>query len=434
MAAAGEQLAFQRDISIEPLLVGSLIADPTQIDVVSATLRSTDFFDQDAGNIFDALCLRREMKEPVSDVNLLIAALKRYGLIGRGKVTVTDLIKWVQSAVPGNARYYAEIIIKQSQARAQLDAASWAIAELILPASDPRKIGATLMEKLETIFTRSDVSFTSISDAAKHAVKTIRDARKDEKLAPQSTGLSTLDNILGGFFPGELTIIAARPSVGKTALAMQICDSISMKGVPVLFISLEMRADELAVRIMCAKANVNNQHVRTGTLQELEIQAMDEVAVGIEGQPLSIYDPPDATLRKIKAAVRMASWQYKLGLVCIDYLQLILPNERRKSRADEVSDLSRGLKTLAREFKVPFVVLCQLNREAESEKPKLSHLRESGSIEQDADNVIAIHRGDKEQETELILLKNRNGPKGTVKVVWRGEATRFEDQPLMDFV
>ncbi len=417
-------------------MIGALIANPNQIDVVSAKLDGRDFHDQDLGNIYDAIVLRKEMGEPVGDMRLLMAALKKYALIRKDKVTVTDMAKWVRETVPTNGPWYAEVIIQAAQQRQLLVTIGKSLKGLIQKKSDANSISGELISKVDSIFTRADIKLSSLGSAALEAYGKIGSSHGKEEMMGSGTGLRALDDIIGGFMPGEVTILAARPSVGKTALAMQVCDSIAREGKSVLFVSLEMRSDELASRVMAAEANVNGHHIRLGACSQDELGRLRQASESMEGRPLWIFDPPAAGLKPIRAAIKLASWKGQLSLVCIDYLQLIRHADPRKQRYEQVSEISAGLKKIAREFKVPLLVLCQLSREAESDKPRLSHLKESGSIEQDADTVIAIWRGNTEGktkgETDLIVLKNRHGERGTVRVIWRPEATRFEDaEPLI---
>jgi replicative DNA helicase len=426
--AAGEDLASQRDPEMEELLIGAMIIDPEQIDTISVNLRGGDFFDKELGNIFDYLCVRRELKEPVDDLRLVVAALKKYKIIGKGKVKIADIGKWVAKATTTSARWYASEILKHSQARMQLNAVTRSMIALMDGAVEPKESAASLVAKLDSIYMRSEIGLTNIGTAGELAVKEIEEAAKAEKVMGISTSLLTMDEMIGGLFPGEVTVLAARPSAGKTALAMQMCDAAAMSGSPTLFVSLEMSAQELSIRTMCAKANVNNKNIRAGVVNKAEIEALRAVSEGMKSYPLVIYDPPEANMKMIRAAMKMAQAKDGLKLVCIDYLQLVRPTDRRLDRVEQIAEVTNGAKALAKEFKLPVILLCQLNREAEGEKPKLSHLKGSGSIEQDADTVIAIHRSDKKEKAELIVLKNRHGERGTIEVDWHPEATRFEDQ------
>ena len=433
-----DEVASERDPQIEAQMLGAMILDSKAIDAVSARLRSTDFFNVDFGHVYDALCTLREMGKPTDDPRLLAQSLKKLGLLGKGKpLQVADIAKWVSVARPAYAIAYAEEIITVSQCRMQIEAVCRSIDNLMDRNEPPEASAQKLLTRLESIYARTNIELTTIHEAGKKAVDAIRAAMKKATGPGISTSIYALDNMMGGLFQSELIILAARPAVGKTALAMQICHSAAVFGKNVLFVSLEMRDLELASRVCCADSGVNGKHIRQGTVSEDEINRLLHSAEGMANLQLSIYAPPRAGLRQIKAAMRAASFRNKLDLVCVDYLQLIDPDDKKRQRSEQVAEISRGLKQLAKEFEVPVLALCQLSREAEGNIPTLAHLRESGSIEQDADVVLAIHRGTDDtgkNTAQLILLKQRQGEVGTVEVIWRPEATRFEEPVQQSFI
>jgi replicative DNA helicase len=241
---------------------------------------------------------------------------------------------------------------------------------------------------------------------------------------------------------GELIILAARPSMGKTALAMNIGEHASIElRVPTLFVSLEMSGIELADRMLCSLARVNGHRLRNGTISSDDRQRLVKKANEISEAPLFVDDSPSRTVSEIAAAARrIKRREGNLGLIVIDYLQLIEPDNSRDPRQEQVAKIARRLKGMARELEVPMLCLSQLNRQAEDSKdhrPKLSHLRESGAIEQDADVVMFVHREeyyhrgeDRAQyagQAEIIIAKQRNGPVGDVKLQWEADYTRFSN-------
>jgi replicative DNA helicase len=257
------------------------------------------------------------------------------------------------------------------------------------------------------------------------------------------TLFSDIDDLTGGLHNSELIILAARPSMGKTALAMNIAEYVARKlGEPTLLVSLEMSGLELADRLLCSAAGVNGHRLRNGTISQAERQRLVRMAAEISQKPLYVDDSPSRTVSEIAAAARrIRRREQRLGLVIIDYLQLIEPDNPSDSRQEQVARITRRLKGLAREANVPVLVLAQLNRQAEDSKdhrPRLSHLRESGAIEQDADVVMFVHReeyyrhgSDKEQFeglAQIIIAKQRNGPTGEVELVWEKEHTRFRNK------
>jgi len=257
------------------------------------------------------------------------------------------------------------------------------------------------------------------------------------------TGFADLDKLTGGLHNSELIILAARPSMGKTALAMNIAENVSIhQAVPTLFVSLEMSSMELADRLLCSVGRINGHRLRNGTLPQDERRRLVETAGKVSRGKLHVDDSPSRTVTEIAAAARrIKRVEGRLGLIVIDYLQLIEPDNPSDPRQEQVAKIARRLKGLAREIETPVLCLAQVNRQTEDareHRPRLSHLRESGAIEQDADVVIFVHRdeyyrrGDEREQVagqaELIVAKQRNGPIGDVELVWRKEYTRFEDK------
>jgi replicative DNA helicase len=257
------------------------------------------------------------------------------------------------------------------------------------------------------------------------------------------TGLMDFDDLTGGLHDSELVILAARPSMGKTALALNIAEHIAIDGSarPVLVVSLEMSSLELGDRLLCSRARVNSHKLRNGQISAEDSRRLVQTAADVSRAPLFIDDSPSRNMTEIAATARRLKRQEKLGLIVIDYLQLIEPDNPRDPRQEQVARISRRLKGLARELNVPVLCLAQLNRQVEAtrdNRPQLSHLRESGAIEQDADVVIFVHREEFYQTNEedrqrvkgqadLMVRKQRNGPTGDVKLTWLHEFTRFEN-------
>ena len=254
-----------------------------------------------------------------------------------------------------------------------------------------------------------------------------------------ASGLVDLDDITGGFQRGQLVVLAARPSMGKTALALNICDHASMAAeTAVLFVSLEMGGLEIAERLLCARSRIDGYKLRTG--KGLGSREMTQLAKAFselgKGAPIFIDDTPARNMLQITAAARRLKLRKDLGLVVVDYIQLVDSEESRDSRQEQIAKISRRLKTLARELDVPVIALSQLNRAVENRedrRPRMADLRESGAIEQDADIVLLLHRpdyydpNDQPGIAELIVAKNRNGRTETVKLTFAKSLTRFEN-------
>jgi replicative DNA helicase len=256
------------------------------------------------------------------------------------------------------------------------------------------------------------------------------------------TGFTKLDEQTGGFHNNELIVIAARPSMGKTAFALNIAGDIAIRQqVPILFVSLEMAAIELAERLLCSVAKVNGHRLRNGTISQEDRMRLVEVSGDISRAPLFVDDSPGRTVTEVAAAARrIRRREGRLGAIVIDYLQLLEPDNPKDPRQEQVSKMTRRLKSLAREMEVPIVILAQLNRQTEASKdniPRLSHLRESGAIEQDADVVMFVHREEYyhrgedakqyEGKAQIIVAKQRNGPVGDVELAWLRDFTRFDN-------
>ncbi|MDR0590625.1 MAG: replicative DNA helicase, partial [Puniceicoccales bacterium] len=257
------------------------------------------------------------------------------------------------------------------------------------------------------------------------------------------SGFIDLDRLISGFRPGEMIVIAARPSMGKTSLALNIAESVthpkSTAPTPTLFFSLEMSAEQLALRLMCGHSGVNFDQLRAKTVTRQEISKFQAVNRELKKLPLWIDQSCGLSIAEIRAKARRMHNKYKLGLIIIDYLQLLTSRDSRTPREQQIAEISRGIKAMARELSIPVIVLSQLNRDSEKEKrkPRLSDLRESGSIEQDADIVLLLSRGKGHEEEEevlldvvrrdLIIAKQRNGPVGIVPLAFRKNLTRFEN-------
>jgi replicative DNA helicase len=301
----------------------------------------------------------------------------------------------------------------------------------------------TLLDKAEqSIFEisekRTKASFFKLPDIIRENVSNLEQlSMKPGMVTGVSCGFTDLDNLTAGFQPSDLIILAARPSMGKTALVCNIAEAIARvdhKGV--MLFSLEQSNLELAERFLCITARVNGHDLRTGNLSNEQRDLLTTASDELHNLPLFIDDKPARTMSQISAISRRQHRKEPLGAIIIDYLQLIEPEDKRVPREQQIASISRRLKFLAKELNVPVIALSQLNRGVElreDKRPRLADLRESGSIEQDADKVMFLHRpdaydpNDRPGEAEIVIAKHRNGPTGIVKLTWRGEFMRFED-------
>ncbi len=431
------------DQDAEQGVLGSILLMPEACDEVSLILRPDDFFDEANRCLFTHM---REMHDAGGkiDVTLLVDRLKtagHYETIGGGAY----LYK-ISQAVPNaaHARYYAGIVREKSTLRALITAST----EILRQAYDQRQDSRQLVSAAEQSI------FSIVDQRAASSVNSIRDIlhiamdRLDARMRGEQTqdavdtGFTDLDRLMGGLHNSELVILAARPSMGKTAFAMNIAEYVAVElRRPVLFVSLEMSSVELADRLLCSAAQVDGHRLRNGTLANTDKLRLVEKAGEISLAPLFVDDSPSRTVSEIAAAARRIKRRESgLALIAIDYLQLIEPDNPDDSRQEQVARIARRLKGLAREMKVPVLCLAQLNRQAEDtrdHRPRLSHLRESGAIEQDADVVMFVHReeyylrGEEQKEhegtAEIIISKQRNGPVGEVELRWEKKFTRFQN-------
>ncbi|MEL6107031.1 MAG: replicative DNA helicase [Planctomycetota bacterium] len=428
------------DLEAEMGVLGSILLMPEVCDDF-ASLKSEDFYD-DANRILYAHL--REMYDGGEkiDVTLLVSRLKTNDQFE--KIGGAGYLARLSGAVPNAAHavYYAGIVSEKSVYRNLINASTEILRDAYDQSSEARELCAQAEQKVFAIMDgRNSNSLHSMNDVL-HAAMDRMEARLRGEVADGTveTGFADYDTMTGGLHNGELIILAARPSMGKTALAMNIAEhsSIEMQR-PTLFVSLEMSGIELADRMLCSLARVNGHRLRNGTISAEDQTRLINKANEISTAPFFVDDSPSRTVSEIAAAARRIKRRHGgLGLIVIDYLQLIEPDNSRDPRQEQVAKIARRLKGMARELGVPMLCLSQLNRQAEDSKdhrPKLSHLRESGAIEQDADVVMFVHREeyyhrgeDRAQfagQAEIIVAKQRNGPVGDVQLTWESDFTRF---------
>jgi len=343
-----------------------------------------------------------------------------------------------------HAAYYAEIVRDKAIVRSLIRSSTEILHDAYDETIDPREMLGRAEVKVFSILDSGNSSkLNEIHEVLEQSLLRI-DARmkRGDALGGLETGFFDFDQMTGGLHASELLILAARPSMGKTALALNIAEHTAIEQqAPTLFVSLEMSAIELGDRLLCSAARVNSHRLRNGSISNEDRQHLVQKAAEIGHSPLFIDDAPSRNMTEISAAARRLKRRHGLGLIVIDYLQLIEPDNPKDPRQEQVAKIARRLKGLARELEVPLLCLAQLNRQAEQtrdNKPRLSHLRESGAIEQDADVVMFVHREEYFQtneedrdrlagEAELIIGKQRNGPTGDIKLTWLRDFTRFEN-------
>lgn len=431
------------NLEAERGVLGSILLLPIVCDEVSLILRPEDFYDDANRLIFTAMRTMHDENQRIDTV-LLTERLKKsgdYEKIG-GAAYLAEILQSVPTAA--NAAYYAQIVRDKSTLRSLIHSSTEILRDAYDDAMEPKEMVGQAEQKIFAILdSRTAGQVTPIHDILQEAMSRLdRRLKHGHASGGIETGFTDFDSRTGGLTNSELTILAGRPSMGKTALALNIAEYITTKlGVSTLFVSLEMSSIELADRMVCTLAQVNGQRLRNGTISNVERAKLVEKMAELSQAPLFVDDTPSRTITEIAAAARRLKRRVDLGLVIVDYLQLIEPDNPRDPRQEQVARIARRLKGLSRELKLPVLCLAQLNRQAEQSRdnrPRLSHLRESGAIEQDADVVVFVHReeyfatSDAERQevagqAELIIAKQRNGPTGTVKLHWFEDFTQFRN-------
>ncbi len=429
------------NVEAEHCVLGSILIHPDVCDDVAMVLRAEDFYDDANRLLFEHMLELHDGGKKI-DVTLLVDALQAKGDYER-MGGPTHLAR-VTHAVPNaaHALYYSHIVRKKATFRSLINVSTEILRDAYDESSDAEEMLASAEQRVFSILdSRGSNEISNIRDVLHEAMDRI-DARMrgEHTQGGVLTDYAELDNLTGGLHNSELVVLAARPSMGKTAFALNITENVAIEQqVPVLFVSLEMSSVELADRLLSAAARVDSKRMRSGTLSNDDRRQLVETADKIYEAPLFIDDSPARRVNEISAAARRIKRQQgRLGLIVIDYLQLVEPDNASDPRQEQVARMTRRLKGLARELEVPVLCLAQLNRQAEASKdniPRLSHLRESGAIEQDADVVMFVHREeyyhrgeDREQhagQADIIVAKQRNGPIGEIKLLFHKQFTRF---------
>lgn len=440
------------NIEAERNVLGSILLKPDVCDDVALVVRPDDFADEANQAIFRHLLELHDSGGRI-DATIVLEKLRsrdELDLVG-GAAAIAELINSVPHAA--HAAHYAAIIRDKAMLRSLIDASTDILRDAYDAFDEPRELLARAEEKIFSILEqRSSAEAKSIQSVLEDVMVRMDARMKHEHaLGGVETGFTDLDALCGGLHNSELIILAARPSMGKTAFAMNIAEHISINTQqPVLFVSLEMASLELADRLLCSSAQVNGHRLRNGTISQEDRRRLVQKSAEISSAPLYIDDTPGRTLTEIAAVARRLKRKNGLSLIVIDYLQLIEPDNPRDPRQEQVARIARRLKTMSRELDIPILCLAQLNRQAEvsrDNRPRLNHLRESGAIEQDADVVMFVHREeyyqtndeDRERvkgEAEIIIAKQRNGPIGDIKLLWQHDYTRFvnlEHRPYDEF-
>jgi replicative DNA helicase len=408
---------------------------------VFETVSGVDFYAPKHELIFNAVLSLFGRGEPTDVIAVTDELNKQGNLVKAGGA---DYLHSLTGYVPtaANAGYYAKIVADKAILRRLIEAGT-RIAQAGYESQGEVEdlVNQAQAEIYKVSSQSSKEDYVPLSDSLEAAIHEIEGAQKrGGELTGVPTGFTDLDAYTHGLHPGQLVIVAARPAVGKSTFALDLARNASVKhNQATIFFSLEMGRAEIAMRLMSAESSIYLQSMRKGTVTDADWTRLAAVRGRINDAPLYIDDSPNMSLVEIRAKCRRLAQQVDLKLVVIDYIQLMSSGKKVESRQQEVSEFSRALKLLAKELGLPVVALSQLNRQAEQakdKKPELSHLRESGSLEQDADVVVLLHREgiyEKDHpragEADLILAKQRNGPTGTVVVAFHGQYSRFVNMP-----
>ncbi|CAB4623935.1 unannotated protein [freshwater metagenome] len=425
------------DMLAEQSALGGMLLSQEACAEVFESVKGSDFYAPKHELIFEAVATLFGKGEPIDVITVTDELMKQGNLVKAGSA---DYLHTLTSIVPtaANAAFYAKIVQEKATLRRLVEVGT-KIAQLGY--ANEGDVEDLVNEAQERVYQVGGASVTEdyvgLSTSIEAAINEIESAQKrGGDMVGVPTGFIELDDLTHGFHPGQLIIVAARPAVGKSTIALDFARHAAVKAnKPTIFFSLEMGRAEIAMRLLSAESNIQLQSMRKGTIGDNEWARLAQVRGQINDAPLYIDDSPNLTLVEIRAKCRRLAQRVGLKMVVIDYIQLMTSGKKVESRQQEVSEFSRALKLLAKELQVPVIALSQLNRQAEQtkdKKPEISHLRESGSLEQDADVVILLHRegiGERDHpragEADIILAKQRSGPTGTVTVAFQGQYSRF---------
>ncbi|WP_052460888.1 replicative DNA helicase [Microbacterium gorillae] len=426
------------DLLAEQSTLGGMLLSKDAVADVIESLRGTDFYVPKHEVIYEAILSLYSHGEPTDVVAVTDELIKTGDLQRAGGA---DYLHTLTSIVPtaANAGYYAGIVAERALLRRLVDAGTRIVQMGYAGEGDVTELVNTAQSEIYGVTGQQAAEdYVPLTIAVDAALEEIEAARgRDGSMTGVPTGFAKLDELTNGLHGGQMIVVAARPAMGKSTLALDFARSAAIgNDMPTIFFSLEMGRAEIAMRLLSAEGGLYLQSLRKGTLDSRDWTAVASTRGRINDAPLYIDDSPNMTLVEIRAKCRRLKQRAGLKMVVIDYLQLMSSGKRVESRQQEVSEFSRALKLLAKELQVPVIALSQLNRGAEGrpdKKPAISDLRESGSIEQDADMVILLHREsayDKENrpgEADLIVAKHRNGPTDTITVAFQGHYSRFVD-------
>ncbi len=430
-----------QNVEAEQSVLGGILIENEAVNKVMEILTADDFYRDAHSRIFNALISLSERDEPADLITLTneLRKIDQLDSIG-GASYLASLIDSVPTAA--NIEYYAKIVKEKAILRKLIQTSTEIITQSYQDRGD---VEGFLDEAERAIFEISEKrvkpSFYSIRDIVKESFKTIeRLFEKKELVTGVPSGFKELDRLTAGFHASDLIIVAGRPSMGKTALCLNISQYAAIeKRIPVAIFSLEMSKEQLVIRMLCSEAQVEGTRLRTGFLTESDWPKLTLAAGNLSDAPIFIDDSAAISVLELRAKARRLKGEHGLGMLIIDYLQLMKGRTRVESRQQEISEISRSLKALAKELNIPVIAVSQLSRKTEERtgnRPQLSDLRESGAIEQDADLILFLYRDEvynrsednpNKGKAELIIGKQRNGPIGKIDLAFLDKFTTFKE-------
>ncbi len=435
------------DADAERAVIGCMLYDSASVGEVLDILTKDDFYMPQYGIFFEAITECYEADQQ-TDATLIIDKLKQKG-VDETQLSTENIASFFRYSKAEYIRPYAKVVADKSMSRkaiALLSELSDSCYEQRIPISDVLDRAETEIAGLAMM--KNTTGFITLGDAAQNAYKESREAaERGSDVVGIPSGFTDIDKVTKGFRPSEMTIIAARPSMGKTALVLNIARHIVVNlNKSAAIFSLEMASTELARRLLSSQTHISADKIYTGKLDDGEWDEIQETVESFQQAGLYIDDVSDENIADLRAKCRKAKRQYNAEIIFVDYLQLVTSTGRVESRQQEVAKISRALRNIARELKVPVIALAQLSRECEhrsDKRPVMSDIRESGQIEQDAANILFIHRELEDEpetkrklmpdEAEIIFAKVRNGKPGRVKLKWIGNQFRFANMEQSDY-
>ncbi len=426
-------------LEAEQSVVGAMLMDKDAIEIAAEIVTPEDFYDRQLGTLFETMV---ELNKEGSAVDIVTLQNRLREKNVPPQVSSVEFIGDLVNAVPtsANIKYYAQIVADKSTLRKLIHVSEETINDCYSGADDMEGVLNDAEKKVFQITQKRNTGdFVSIDQVVMNALNRIEVASKMKgNVTGHSTGFTDLDYNTAGFQPSDLILIAARPAMGKTAFVLNIAEHMAFHDNKcVAMFSLEMSKEQFVNRLLSMESHVDSQHIRTGNMSDMDWEKLIESADVIGKSKLIIDDTPSISIQELRSKCRKYKMEFDLQVIMIDYLQLMSGGTGRaaESRQQEISEISRSLKALARELNVPVIALSQLSRAVEQRpdhRPMLSDLRESGAIEQDADMVMFLYRDDyynkdteKKGVAEVIIAKQRHGPIGTVELLWLPQYTKF---------